>query len=132
MSKKETLTKALENLGYSPKEDEDGDLFFRYQLKNMCVIVGEEDDNYVLLYYPQFHELEEGEEKLALTVCNKLTRDFKIVKVYIDQTLKNISASYEFFYFNEESLEQNLDRGLSILGVVHNMYGRTMAEFTKE
>ena len=57
---------------------------------------------------PQLHEIDEGQETLVLAVCNKMTRELKLAKVYIDQTFKNATATCEFFYVNEESLEQNL------------------------
>ena len=86
MTKKEMILTAIEKMGYSPEIDDDGDIFFRYQLKNMYVMLGDEDEKYVVLMMPQFIDIEEGEETLTLALCNKLTREVKMAKVYVDNT----------------------------------------------
>ena len=50
----------------------------------------------------------EGEETLTLAVCNKVSRDLKLAKVFIDQTLESVSTSCEFFYTDMESLQNNV------------------------
>ena len=72
----------------------------------------------------------EGEEALTLAVCNKVSRDLKLAKVFIDQTLKSVSASCEFFYTDMESLKNNVEHVLGILGMVRSTYYKAKAEFT--
>ena len=60
----------------------------------------------------------EGEETLTLAVCNKVSRDVKLAKVIIDQTLESVSVSCEFFYTDMESLKNNVEHVLNILGMV--------------
>ena len=72
----------------------------------------------------------EGEETLTLAVCNKVSRDLKLVKVFIDQTLESVSASCEFFYTDMESLKNNVEHVLGILGMVRSTYYKAKAEFT--
>lgn len=122
MNKRELLSKVMIDLGYSPQVDDDGDLLVRFQMKTVYVVVGDDDDRYVVLIVPQFHEIEEGEEHIALAVCNKLTRDLKLAKVYVDYTFKTVSANCEFYYTDEESLKDNIEKSLRILGVVRTMY----------
>ncbi len=131
MTKKELVLKILEELGYTPQEDNDGDIMVRYQMKNIFAIIGEEDEKYMALMLPQFSEIEEGKEMLALATCNKVTRELKLGKVYIDQTFKNISATCEFFYTDEESLKYNIDRSLHILGFVRTIYRNTETEMAE-
>ena len=95
-------------------------------------MTGDEDKSYISMLLPQFYELEDGMETLVLAVCNKMTRELKLVKVYIDQTFKNVSATCEFFYANEESLEQNLRNSLQMLGVVRTIFRNDMAELADE
>ena len=64
------------------------------------------------------YEIDEGEETKVLAACNKMTREIKLAKLYIDQTLKNVSASCEFYYNGEESLKTCLDKAIEILGMV--------------
>ena len=122
MTKTELVLKALEDMGYKPEVDEDGDISFYYQMKNIMVIIGEEEEPYLAFLLPQFNEVDEGEETLSLFVCNKVTRQLKLAKVYIDPTLKNVTASCEFYYTDEESLRQNIEHSLYILSIVRSIY----------
>jgi len=121
----------LEKMGYSPEVDNDGDIMFRYQMKAIYVMIGDEEDPYISLMLPQFHEFEEGQETLVLVTCNKMTRELKMAKVFIDQTFKNVSATCEFFYINEDALEQNLRHALQIIGVVRSVFRKDMAELSE-
>ena len=132
MNKKEMILKTLEKMGYSPEVDNDGDIMLHYQMKAIYVMTGDEDESYISMLLPQFYELEDGMETLVLAVCNKMTRELKLVKVYIDQTFKNVSATCEFFYANEESPEQNLRNSLQMLGVVRTIFRNDMAELADE
>lgn len=132
MTKKEQIMATLEKMGYRPELDNDGDILLRYQMKSIFVLTGDEDDSYVSVMLPQFHEIEEGKETLVLAVCNKMTRELKLAKVYVDQTFKNVSASCEFYYANEESLEQNLRQSLQLLGVVRTVLRKNMDELSED
>ena len=132
MKKKELILKTLEKMGYSPEVDNDGDIMLHYQMKTIYVLTGDEEDPYISTMLPQFHEVEEGQETLVLAVCNKMTRELKLAKVYIDQTFKNVTATCEFYYANEESLEQNLRNSLQMLGVVRTVFRNDMAELADE
>jgi hypothetical protein len=132
MNKKELILKTLEKMGHSPEVDNDGDIMLHYQMKTIYVLTGDEEDPYISMMLPQFHEVEEGQETLVLAVCNKMTRELKLAKVYIDQTFKNVTATCEFYYANEESLEQNLRNSLQMLGVVRTVFRNDMAELADE
>lgn len=131
MTKKEWVWKSFEELGYTPQEDDDGDVMVRYQMKEIFAIIGEEEEKYLILMLPQFSDIEEGEEILTLATCNKVTRELKLGKVYIDQTFKHISASCEFLYTDEESLRQYIDRSLRILGIVRSIYRNAKMEMAE-
>ena len=132
MNKKELILKTLEKMGYSPEVDNDGDIMLHYQMKTIYVLTGDEEDPYISMMLPQFHEVEEGQETLVLAVCNKMTRELKFAKVYIDQTFKNVTATCEFYYANEEALEQNLRKSLQTLGVIRTVFRKDMAELADE
>lgn len=132
MTKKEQIMATLEKMGYRPELDNDGDILLRYQMKSIFVLTGDEDDSYVSVMLPQFHEIEEGKETLVLAVCNKMTRELKLAKVYVDQTFKNVSATCEFYYANEESLEQNLRQSLQLLGIVRTVLRKNMDELSED
>lgn len=128
MTKKEMIMEAVEGLGYKARVDDDGDICVRYQMKDIYFLTGKEEEHFVSAVLPQFSEVEEGEETLALAVCNKVSREVKLAKVYIDQTLKNVTASCEFYYINEESLRDNVEHVLTILGMVRSTYNNGKAD----
>ena len=132
MNKKELILKTLEKMGYSPELDGDGGIMLQYQMKTIYVMMSDDEEPYISMMLPQFQEIEDGKETLVLAVCNKMTRELKLVKVYIDQTFKSVTATCEFFYANEESLEQNLRNSLQMLGVVRTVFRNDMAELSDE
>lgn len=125
------ILEAVGSLGYKPTVDDDGDISVRYQMKNIFFMTGSEEEQYVTAILPQFQEVNEGEEALALAVCNKVNRDTKLAKVYIDQTFKSVSASCEFFYTDMESLKNNVEYTLVILGMVRSAYYNAREEFVE-
>lgn len=125
------ILEAVGSLGYKPVVDDDGDICVRYQMKNIFFMTGPEEEQYVTAILPQFQEVNEGEEALALAVCNKVNRDTKLAKVYIDQTFKSVSASCEFFYTDMESLKNNVEYTLVILGMVRSAYYNAREEFVE-
>ena len=133
MTKKELIMSTLEEkMGYCPEVDEEGDIRFAYQLKTIYVMTGDEDEQYVSVMFPQFHEIEDGKETLALAVCNKMTRELKFAKVYVDQTFKHVTATCEFFYSGKKSLTQNLEKSLELLGVVRTVFRNDMEELSND
>ena len=130
MTRHEMVVSVLQSLGFKPQIDDDGDIFVRYQMKTFYVMGSNSDDeDYLVVVFPQMYEVNEGEETKVLAVCNKITREIKLTKVYIDQTLKNVSASCEFYYNDEESLKTCLDKAIEILGMVRSTFIKTIRSF---
>ena len=130
MTKHEIVVSVLQSLGFKPQIDDDGDIFVRYQMKTFYVMgANSDDEDYLVVVFPQMYEVNEGEETKVLAVCNKITREIKLTKVYIDQTLKNVSASCEFYYNGKESLKTCLDKAIEILGMVRSTFIKTIRSF---
>lgn len=133
MNKKELIMSTLKGkMGCCPEIDEDGDIKFAYQLKTLYVMTADDDEPYVSVMLPQFHEIEEGKETVALVACNKLTRELKFAKVFIDHTFKNVTATCEFYYSGRKSLEQNLSKSLDLLGVIRTAFRNEMDELSDD
>ena len=132
MTKKELIMTTLEKMGYNPETDNEGDIMFRYQLKTVFVIIRDEDESYVSMVLPQFYEIEDDKEVIVLAVCNKMTRDLKMAKVFIDHTYKNVSSSCEFYYSSKKSLEQNFRNSLKIFGIIRTLFKEELAELLEE
>ena len=132
MTKKELIMSILEEkMGYCPEIDEDGDIKVAYQLKTIYVMTTDDDEPYVSVMLPQFHDIEEGKETVALAVCNKMTRELKIAKVYIDQTFEHVTATCEFYYNSKNSLLQNLEKSMELLSIVRTVFRNDMDDLTK-
>ena len=130
MTRHEMVVSVLQSLGFKPQIDDDGDIFVRYQMKTFYVMgANSDDEDYLVVVFPQMYEVNEGEETKVLAVCNKITREIKLTKVYIDQTLKNVSACCEFYYNGEESLKTCLDKAIEILGMVRSTFIKTIRSF---
>lgn len=130
MTKQEMVVSVLQSLGLKPKIDDEGDVFVRYQMKTFYVMgTNSDDEDYLVVVFPQMYEIDEGEETKVLAACNKTTREIKLVKVYIDQSLKNVSASCEFYYNDEESLKVCLDKAIDILGMIRISFIKAMRSF---
>ena len=130
MTKHEIVVSVLQSLGFKPQIDDDGDIFVRYQMKTFYVMgANSDDEDYLVVVFPQMYEVNEGEETKVLATCNKITREIKLAKVYIDQTLKNVSANCEFYYNGEESLKTCLDKAIEILGMVRSTFIKTIRSF---
>lgn len=131
MTKKELVCSVFQSLGYTPTIDDDGDVMIRYQMKSLYVATGDENDPYLSVILPQFYEIGDGEDALVLATCNKVTRDIKLAKVYIDQTFKNVSAMCEFYYTDKESLGLNLYQSLRILGQIRTTFRNARMELSE-
>ncbi len=131
MTKQEMIKEAIESFGYKPEIDDDGDIRVRYQMKIIYFIVGREDEQYISAVYPQFEDIGDGEDTLTLATCNKVSRDIKFVKVFIDHTLKSVSACCEFFYTDMECMKINVEHSLNILGVIRSVYYKAKAELSE-
>ncbi len=116
----------------SPQKDDDGDLRIRYQMKSFYVLGTQSEENFLSVIFPQFYEFEVGEVTKVLAACNKLTREIKLAKVYIDQTFKNVTASCEFFYNDEENMKVCLEKSLEILGLIRSGFVKTIRTFGEQ
>lgn len=133
MTKKEQIISVLEEMGYKPQVDEDGDIKMTYQLKQLFFMTSEdEDDLFISVLLPQFYKIEEGKVMNNLAICNGMTRDVKLVKFFVDNSLEYVSASCEFFYTDAKSLKQNIKMSLELCSVIRLVYMRRLAEECEE
>lgn len=121
--------KVLKSLGYEPELDSDKDIRLCVEMKHIYFFMPQdEEEKYVSVVLPQFSSIKEGNEILALTACNMMTRDLRMLKVYVEKNHETISASCEFVFTDEESLKQNIMNSLEIMSVVKTIYKRRCAE----
>lgn len=119
MTNKELVAKVFDEIGYSIRSDEEGNMFVCYQMKNIYISLGECDDLYIVMTLSRFWEFDEEDEHLMLEVCNKLTHDFRMVKVCVDSDSNTISAYSGFYYSDERSLTLSIENSLQIFGILY-------------
>ena len=133
MSKTELVMKVLEELDYEPEIDDDGDLLFMYQLKTMYVLIGNEEEKFLTLMLPQIHEVDDPDDVAPmLATGNRLCRQLKLVKVFIDNNLAKVNASCEFYYYDEASLKFYIERALNFLGIVRPIFYKEYSELKSD
>ena len=93
-------------------------------------MVGEEDDPYTTVMLPNFHQIEDDTDIQVLAVCDKMTREMKLAKVFIEPSFSSVTASCEFYYANDEALELCLRKSLQILGIIRVAFRKALAELS--
>ena len=100
---KQLVMKVLKDMGYEPELDSDQDIRLCMEMKEFYFFMpDEEEECYVNIVLPQFTGIKEGKEILALATCNIMTRDMKLLKVYVEKNHESVSASCDFIYTDEE------------------------------
>lgn len=128
MTKREMIMAAIKEMGYNSEIDNDGDVVFFYQMKQIFALIGDENENYLMLLLPKVAEVDEGEEPVILTTCNKITRELKLCKVYVDESFKLVNAVCEFYYADQETLKQFITNSVESLGSVRTLFRKTKAD----
>lgn len=120
-------------LGYSPELDEDGDVGFMFQMKAVYVAIGDQDDQFLSVVYPFMSIISEDKSAaVAMATCNQLTRSLKLIKTTVAPEMDRVDATVEFYYYDENSLLQNLEHALKVLGCVGSIYRRTEKELMSD
>lgn len=126
---KQFVMKVLKDMGYEPELDSDQDIRLCMEMKEFYFFMpDEEDERYVNIVLPQFTGIKEGKEILALATCNIMTRDMKLLKVYVEKNHESVSASCEFIYTDEDSLKRNIVCSMEVMSIVKTLYRRKCAE----
>lgn len=126
---KQLVMKVLKDMGYEPELDSDQDIRLCMEMKEFYFFMTEEEEEcYVNIVLPQFTGIKEGKEILALATCNIMTRDMKLLKVYVEKNHESVSASCEFIYTDEDSLKQNIVCSMEVMSIVKTLYRRKCAE----
>lgn len=136
MKKRDFIMSVIQEKGYAPIVDSDGNIAFMYQLKKILVTDCNDDSNFVSIILSHIdlrpHHIGEMDEDgwyfLMLAACDKATRETKMAKVWMDDDYKFISASCDFYYANKEALELCFDKSLAILGLIRTIFNDTIDE----
>lgn len=109
-------TSFLEEEGYRPNIDDDGDIYFKREGKTYLIFVDSEDSKFFRLVFPNFWPIESEEERLmVLHAANAATAQTKTAKVYMVQD--NVWASVELFIDDPSHFKALFGRCMDALGV---------------
>ena len=106
----------LEQEGYHPTIDSDGDVLFKSEGKSYIIDIDEKDATYFRVWYPNFWSIEDTAELTrALLAANHATMLTKVAKVYVRSDGKNVNASLELFVERPEQFKPLFNRAMSAL-----------------
>lgn len=84
MVTKEKVLEALKKFGLLPKEKEDGQILFVFQMTLYVYIPDEDDPNFLAVYIPDFFEFEDDEEDSEIMqVINECNINMKTSKIIL-------------------------------------------------
>lgn len=129
--KKQRIMTLLEELGYKPKLDEDGDVCLRYEMKSFYFMPGVDLDDYMTVWFPQFISIPEDEVPQFLAISNKCSREMRMAKVYVDSTMASVSASCEFYFNNEESQKYLMQQSIETLARIRSAFYKIQADLSE-
>jgi len=129
MNKKDMVMECLSRLGYLPMLDEDGDVCFIFQLKMLYVAIGDMDEQFLTVIYPYVSVIDDDESPAsAFIVCNRMTSELRMMKTFVASDLQRVDATVDFYYYDEDSLLQNMEHALTVLGCARRMFARAHNE----
>lgn len=84
MTTTERVLDFLEQQGFRPEVNpKDGNIFFKYQMKNFLFINNDEDEDFFQLIMPAIFDVTEDNREIVLEALNKTNSSIKVVKCSI-------------------------------------------------
>ena len=117
----------LQEEGYRPTVDDDGDLLFKAEGKTFIIFVNEEDPTFFRLVFPNFWPIEDEDEYAkVLDAANLATARTKVTKIY--SVNDNVWASAEVFVPEIEDFKKLFGRCMDALRVGFSAFVAIMRE----
>jgi len=115
----------LEEEGFRPKFDDDGDIIFKYEGKTFIIEFDDSDEHYLRLMLPNFWELESDYEKnQAIQVALEITKKIKVAKVFSVENC--IWSSAELFLPNEDSVKPIFSKIIGVVSTAATLFANRM------
>jgi hypothetical protein len=102
----------LSSEGYRYEIDDDGDVHFKFQGKNMYFIADSDDEMYFRLLMPNVYDVENNRVKV-LEACNTITSEYKVVKAFLVKD--SLFLSIEMFVDSTPEVGDFFERCCNIL-----------------
>ena len=105
--------------------DDDGDLHFKYQMRNFYILDPHDDKQFLQVMLPNIWSIDDEKERAdALQVANMLNMKRKALKVFITKT--NTVLTVEMFIDNTPDVEDFMERILDILIEGRSLFAQEM------
>lgn len=120
----EQIATEVESLGYKTQLDQDGNIHFVYQSKVIDVVLREYRDHStcVRIFYPGLDSITDGNLVPCILTCNKVNRKIKLVKLFLDEKLKHVTAACESSSQNLEELRLFILEALRVFEFITTFY----------
>lgn len=118
----------LSHEGYRPEINEGGDLVFKFEGKIYILSNDERDPNFFRLIFPNFFVASNPVQKELLEkTMNEVNAHIKMIKCYstLGQNKNYASLAYEI-YSDDDSLMQNVNRGIYMVQQGINYFSKTI------
>jgi len=130
---KEMIMEVLKDMRLRPKYDEDGDIIVKYQMHSILVLPDMTDEGYIQLVMPNIYSVDSEEKQMtALYVCNKVTKDSKHVKAWLNDDMDLINVTSEFYVNSNDALQFAIKKGLDLLSTVSYVVKKEMSDYLSQ
>lgn len=104
----------LEEEGFRPSIDNDGDIVFKYEGGTYFIDIDAKDEFYVRIAYPNFWEIESEDERAKAIKCAyEATKLVKVAKISVEED--NVWGSVELFVKDDDAFASIFMRCLMAL-----------------
>ena len=105
----------LQSEGLMPSKDGDGDIVFKYQMKNFIIFDTTDDEQYLQIALPGIYEVNEDNLVEVLAACNSVCRSIKVSKAIVTGDNKSVWVVYESMLDTTPVYGDIIPRALEIL-----------------
>jgi hypothetical protein len=113
----------LRSEGFAPTIDDDGDVRFKFEGRYYYLDTETADEDYFRLFHIAW-TIDPGEEARCRELAHDLTRDLKVVKLYVAGTV--VISSVEAFYRPIDSFQPLLLRLLGVCQLAASRFREAM------
>lgn len=127
ISNKERVRRIINELELINYTDDSGDLHIIYQMKDIFVIVPD-DENSVSLIMSGIATVDESDILNTFKVCNSLTVQQIGIKYVLSTSLTHVSVINGFYFDSDESLKFSIIKALDFFQVAITVYNEYRIE----
>ena len=126
MAKLDEIINYLQGEGLMPRKDEDGDILFKYQMKNFIIFDTTDDEQYLQIALPGIYDVNEENLVEVLAACNNVSRSIKVAKAIVTGDNSSVWVVYESMLDTTPVYGDIIPRSLEILLAAQRSFYETI------